>query len=158
MNTTRKFEYIPYMIVAVFVSFALMIGYMVVMAVRTNVNLVSSDYYKKELQFQQQIDASQRAHATDTPVELSFKNADQSLVVAFPATINPDALTGTIEFYRPSDANLDFIVPLATEMTTATQALQYVKTEKLAKGHWRVKLNWTYDGKAFFKETELTKK
>ncbi|OYZ47929.1 MAG: hypothetical protein B7Y19_07425, partial [Sphingobacteriales bacterium 24-40-4] len=53
-------------LVVVFVAFALFMGYMVYRALSTKYDLVSKDYYKDELRYQERIDGVKNAVALDS--------------------------------------------------------------------------------------------
>ena len=58
-------------ILVVFVAFGSMISYMVYRCVKTPVNLVSEQYYKDELAYQNVIDGTKRANALSGKLELA---------------------------------------------------------------------------------------
>ena len=142
----------PYAIVAVFVLFAIYIGSMVYQAMQTDVNLVSADYYQKELAHQQRIDAVARAAALPTPVQIRHEPARQRLTLQLPAALAGQAVAGQVHFFRPSNQNLDFTVPLRP----AADMQQSINTRKMALGFWRVQLEFTAGGRAYFIEQDLT--
>jgi hypothetical protein len=53
-------------LVVVFIAFALFMGYMVYRALSTKYDLVSKDYYKDELRYQERIDGVKNAVALDS--------------------------------------------------------------------------------------------
>jgi nitrogen fixation protein FixH len=136
---------IPYVIIGAFVLFALYIGVMVQQAMRTDVQLVSADYYQQELGYQERITAEGRTAALPTPVRIT-EGADQ-LTIQLPPALAGQAIAGQVRFFRPSDSRLDFSVPLRS--TTLTQTLS---TAKLKAGHWRVQLDFTANGQRYFVE------
>ncbi|MCU0451197.1 MAG: FixH family protein, partial [Bernardetiaceae bacterium] len=56
-----------------------------------------------------------------------------------------------LRFFRPSDARLDFEVPLAPDANFRQQ----VNTAKLAKGYWKAQLYFEQNGAAYFREASL---
>ena len=142
----------PYAIVAVFVLFAIYIGFMVYQAMQTDVNLVSANYYQQELAHQQRMAAVARVAALPTPVLVRHDAAGQRLTVQLPAALAGQAVRGQLHFFRPSDQALDFALPL---LPTAGRQ-QSVNTSQLAPGLWRVQLDFTADGQAYFLEQDLT--
>ena len=142
----------PYAIVAVFVLFALYIGSMVYQAMQTDVNLVSDDYYPQELVHQQRMDAVARTAALPVPIEITHSDASRRLSLQLPAALAGQAVHGQVHFFRPSNQALDFTLPLKP----AADLQQLVNTSKMAPGHWRVQLNFTAGGQAYFLEQDLT--
>ncbi|WP_460618777.1 FixH family protein [Hymenobacter ruber] len=150
MTTTSKPRTIwPYAIIAVFVVFAGYIGFMVQQAMRTTVDLVSPDYYKQELAYQQRMESVARTAALPAPVQLHHEPAAQRLTLQLPATLAGQTVRGNIHFFRPSDQKLDFALPLKT----GTQ--QQFNTAKMRPGYWRVRVDFTADNQAYFVEKEL---
>jgi nitrogen fixation protein FixH len=142
----------PYAIVAVFVLFAAYIGFMVYRAMQTDVNLVSADYYQQELAHQQRMDAVARTAALPTPVQLRHEAATRRLTLELPAALAGPAVRGQLHFFRPSAKALDFTLPLQP----AADGRQVVSTSKMAAGLWRVQLEFTAGGQAYFLEQDLT--
>ena len=141
----------PYAIVAVFVLFAGYIGSMVYQAMQTDVNLVSADYYQQELAHQQRINAVANAAALSTPVQVRHDAASRRLTLQLPAALAGQAIAGQVHFFRPSNQNLDFTVPLRP----AADLQQSINTSKMPLGFWRVQLEFTAGGLAYFVEQDL---
>ena len=150
--TTPKRNLWPYAIIATFVLFAAYIGSMVQQALRTNVELVSPDYYKQELAFQQRMETVARTAALPSPVLLRYYAAEQRLTLHLPATLAGQAVQGQIHFFRPSNQKLDFALPL---LPTA-DLTQRINTSKMRPGYWRVRLDFTAGSQTYFVDQELT--
>ena len=114
-----------------------------------DVNLVTDDYYEKELVFQDQIDKVSRTNKlTEQPViNLTGKN----VYLKFPNSINYNLVEGKLNFYRPSDNNLDFSVPILL----SEQGEQIVNSIRLVEGMWRVYIDWNIDDEQFLVEKIL---
>ena len=109
--------------------------------------LVSSDYYKKEIAYQDEIDKYANTRALAQPVKV-VRNGEL-LNFEFPEEMQ--GASGEIHFYRPSDANLDFRVPLHMD----SSHVQKVAVNGLVKGRWVVKMEWTKGGKDYLKEEKI---
>ena len=140
---------IPYLIVGTFVLFAAYIGLMVQHAMRTDVELVSADYYQQELNYQQRIVAAGRAAALPTPIQLT--PTPTAIRFQLPPALAGQAIRGEVRFFRPSDAHLDFTVPFQPD-AALTQTLN---TSRLQPGYWRVRLDFTANGQRYFFEQAL---
>ena len=57
-------------------------------------------------------------------------------------------VTGKAQWYRPSDKSADFVVQLKDKETT-------VSTDKIVKGKWVLKVEWTIDGKTSYAEEQI---
>ena len=142
----------PYAIVLVFVLFAAYIGTMVYQALQSDVELVSADYYQKELVHQQRMDAVARTAALPTPVQIRHAAASHRLTLELPAALAGQRVQGQVHFFRPSNKALDFQLPLQP----AANRQQVINTSQMASGLWRVQLNFTAGGQAYFLEQDLT--
>ncbi|WBA43008.1 FixH family protein [Hymenobacter canadensis] len=140
----------PYAIVAVFLLFAGYIGYMVQQAMRTPVDLVSPDYYKQELVYQQRLESVARTAALPAPVELRYEVAAHRLLLQLPAALAAQGARGTLHFFRPSNQQLDFTLPL--QLVAGRQQLS---TARMQPGYWRIRLDFTAGGQAYFLEKTL---
>ena len=109
--------------------------------------LVSRDYYKKEIAYQDEIDKYSNARTLSLPVKIVRHG--QYLQFDFPNEM--DGASGEIHFYRPSNANLDFKVPVRLD---AAQA-QRVPVNQLVKGQWVIKLEWEKEGTNYLKEEKI---
>ncbi len=144
---------IPYLIIGAFLLFATYIGIMVQQAMRTDVELVSTDYYQQELAYQQRITADARTAALPTPILIQTTTANQ-LTVRLPSALAGQSIKGEVRFFRPSDSHLDFSVPFQPDGTTLTQTLS---TARLQPGHWRIQLSFTANGQPYFKEEVISR-
>jgi hypothetical protein len=134
-----------YRIAILYTSFVIFMITMVVMTFQYKVNLVAPDYYKQEMTYQSEIDKISNVAQLLEKVKLQY--TDKMLWLELP---NGEA-EGEILFFRPSDASKDFKIALSTD-STGRQALP---TEGLATGLWRLKIDWTAKGKAFYSEQRI---
>ena len=128
--------------------FALSTAGFVVFAMNQQVDLVSPDYYAESLQQDAHADAARRAEALGERVSIDV--GARAVEVRIPEELVSTA-KGTIRFYRPSNAAADRVVPLALDKT----GLQRAPLDGLAPGAWRVKLEWTASGLAYYVEQPM---
>lgn len=141
----------PIAIVAYFTLFALAITLFVPWAVRQKMDLVRSDYYEQEILFQQQIDKMGRTHVRGTQPRIEFDRPDAFIVVKFSQVEMTARPTGTIHFYRPSDARLDHTIPLAID----AEGVQRIDAQKLSPGLWKLQVSWNTAGTEYYFEQAL---
>jgi hypothetical protein len=110
---------------------------------------VEADYYPKELQHEAKLNKIRNASALTSP--LTVKLDKSNLVLQFPVDFHGKILTGQIDIYRPSDENLDVLLPVSVD----TSLIQLVPLNKLAKGRYVVKVDWASEGKKFFLEQDI---
>lgn len=151
VTSSNKRSLWPYAIVLAFVLFASYIGYMVQQAMRTTVDLVSPNYYQQELAYQQRMETVARTAALPAPVQLVPNAATQQLLLQLPAALMGQPVHGQVHFFRPSNQQLDFTLPL--QLTSDLK--QRIQTSHLQPGYWRVRLDFTADGQAYFVEKNI---
>lgn len=135
-------------IVLAFSLFGVFIGYLVFRSFQTNIDLVADDYYQQELAYQQRID--QLANSRSLAQPLTFAQRGQQLVVQFPGNLT-DAVTGEIQLFRPSDARDDRLFMIALD----SQQQQVIATDRLVKGHYKIRVNWTSGDEAYYTEEAI---
>lgn len=148
--TNHSISWWPKLIVTAFLGFALFIGNMVRQAMRTDVDLVSQDYYQKEIAYQKHINQVKATRQLAGQVRITQATAAGQLSLVFPAG-SQAAVKGQIRFFRPSSASLDFTLPLQLNQDDQ----QHIRTEALAKGRWQVQLTWQRGGQDYFLEKDI---
>jgi len=109
-------------------------------------HLVSDDYYKDEMNYQQEIDKLNKAAALKEDVTLT--KVAEGLLIKFPEEFDPEKIAGIISFQRPSNDKIDFRFPI--KLTTADYL---ILDDNLVQGIWNVKIEWTINSNTYlFKE------
>ena len=114
-------------------------------AMRQREDLVSADYYEREVRYQSQLDSMNRSHAVATKTVVTFEPAQQTIIITLPEA-RVSGATGSVHLYRPSDARLDRELPL----TLTADGTQKVDTRQLADGLWKVRVKWNVNGHAYY--------
>lgn len=122
---------------------------LVVAANRQTNDLVTEDYYARELAYQDIIDAKANAAAMEEPFAFRVAEDYAWLELDFPAEAGSPE--GVLHFYRPSDASRDFKVEVAPD----AEGIQRVPIAALQQGFWRVNLEWTGNQTPYYHETTL---
>jgi nitrogen fixation protein FixH len=125
----------PYAIVAYFVIFIAAIIIWVAFAARNDPQLVRNDYYEQELKFQTEIDGQSRAARVN--VSIAYDPTKQIVTVGVPSS----ATSGSIYFYRPSNAKLDREIALALN-----DGSQSIDVRSFESGLWKLRVRWTAGG------------
>ncbi|WP_181304060.1 FixH family protein [Rufibacter sp. XAAS-G3-1] len=149
-NPAKQRSMLPYLIVLVLVSFAGYIGFMVYGAMKSEVNLVSEEYYAEELEYTNRMKQVSRAQQLETPIQIISAPAAEQLVIQFPAELA--AAKGTVHLFRPSDGKLDITLPLQLN----AEGLQHLTTANLKKGKWRVQVTGKVGEKEYYQAQEIT--
>jgi hypothetical protein len=131
-------------IVVAFIFFAGFIATLVTVCVCQDVPLVTGEYYKEELKYQEQIDRLNNAGAlTDIPVITINKKQLQLDYSLLPMVRN-----ARVSLFRPSDPRLDqdFIIQ---ESSATSQTFEIRKPQA---GLYRAKMTWEQAGKEYYIE------
>ena len=115
---------------------------------RANHDLVTEEYYKKELTYQKQIDASKTA--TEMGANLTIEKTDEGLVISFPERFDPKKISGTVSLYRPSNKHLDTNFPISLSNTHLL-----IPDNRLVDGRWDISIDWNYEGNSFLHKEKL---
>jgi nitrogen fixation protein FixH len=135
----------PLAITGFFVIAILFIVTFIAWAVRQREDLVSADYYEREVRYQSQLDSMNRSQSLATQTVVTYEPAGQTIVITLPAAQMQGAI-GSIHLYRPSDARLDRDFPLALN----TEGVQRVAAKGFRDGLWKVRVKWKADGQEYF--------
>jgi hypothetical protein len=115
-------------------------------AMTQRVDLVTDNYYEKELKYQEQIDKAQRTKTLKEKTEIQLY--ERQVKIKLPVIPDKNNSKDYILFYKPSDPLKDFKVAIASD----SLGFQTIPIEKLLKGYWKIKLNWTSGGVEYYDE------
>jgi hypothetical protein len=136
-----------YRIVILFSGFATLMIFMVITAFRQNIDLVSEDYYAKEIKYQEQIGKLENAnHLKD---KISFVQEGDVLILSFKEAINIQS--GEILFFRPSDQKKD----LKENLMLDNKQEQRFERKKFFPGYYKVQIDWLAEGKKYYVEKDI---
>lgn len=147
MNTKPRLNPWPVSIIAFFVIAAIFLTTFIAWSLRQREDLVSSDYYEKEVRYQQRLDSMNRSLPMAAQPLVTFEPDKQNIVIALPADRIQNA-KGTVHLYRPSDARLDCELPLGLGI----DGTQRFDTRKMSDGLWKVRIEWNSGGQDYFLE------
>lgn len=139
-------------IVLAFVAFISFIMYFVVqmnMEDRADHELVTKDYYKKELAYQKEIDAEK--NAAEMGAQLKIEKTGEGLQVRFPDKLNHEKITGKVSLYRPSNRHLDFNFPISLSNTHLL-----IPDNRLVDGRWDIAIEWEYNDNTFLHKQKIS--
>ncbi len=116
---------------------------------RSNHDLVTEDYYKKELVFQQDIDAMKKAKALSYPPRV--EKTEAGMLIHFPVNMSPEKIEGKVSLYRPSNKHLDFDLPISVSKPNLL-----IPDKRLLDGRWDMEVRWTYEGETYLLRKSFT--
>lgn len=111
-------------------------------------DLVTEEYYKTELAFQQQIDKETNAHNLQENIHI--KKTEAGLIITFPKELDFSKIKGKMFLYRPSNKQLDNELPL---LLSSSQLL--VPDSSLAGGRWNIIIDWSYEDESYYYKKEI---
>jgi len=104
--------------------------------------LVSEDYYKDELHYQQDIDKLNNAAKLDQNIALN--NSEKGITIIFPDDMDFKQIKGKIIFQKLSNKKLDF-----TKNITLKSHSFLIPDSDLVSGKWVIRIDWNYSGEEY---------
>lgn len=131
-----------------FMIFILSFVYKVTFMPEYDHHLVSEDYYKDELNYQQEIDKQNKG--IELKENITIKKVATGLLISFPAEFDASKISGTVSFQRLSNDKIDFSFPI--ELTTSNLI---IKDENLVDGRWDIKIEWSVNNIAYLYKEKI---
>ena len=133
---------------ALFITFILYFVFKVQSDSQYDHEMVTEEYYKKELNFQGQLDKQQNAN--DLSERIAIESNEEGLQIAFPKDFDFQKIKGKVSLYRPSNQKLDFEIPISL----STSNLLIPKTD-LVGGLWDITVDWEYEGVGYLNKESV---
>ncbi|MEO8862477.1 MAG: FixH family protein [Ginsengibacter sp.] len=137
-----------YKILVVYVVFVVGIVFLVVKASSQKMDLVTTDYYDKELKYQEKIDAMNRV--TGLSADVQYEIIRNKLSIVFPKDFAGKKIEGEVALYCPSDEDKDI-----RHNFSIKDAPLIVSMNANTKGNYELQLTWQADGKSYYFEKKL---
>lgn len=138
-------------IVLAFIAFIAFIMYFII-SMMTNKkydhDLVTENYYQKELIFQQSIDKEINAKKLDEQV--TWKKTPEGMLITFPQSLDIENIKGKVFLYRPSNKHLDFEMPI-----TLSNHTLLIPDNRLLDGRWNLSVEWEYNNVEYLFKEEI---
>lgn len=132
----------------VFGVFAIGMGVLVYKCMNVKFDLVSKDYYKDELRYQDKIDGIKNASEVG---EVSVSENDQQVVIAFPAEVKGYKVKADAWFYCKTNAERDRKMALSVN----DDGTCVIDKKLLLKQDYQLKLSWETGDKKYYTEKEF---
>jgi hypothetical protein len=133
-------------LVIVFVAFAALMGILVYKAVNTKFELVTKDYYKDELRYQDKIDGAANASAAGN---ITLVQDGSTISLSLPSSLSNTLVEGEAWFYCKTKAVNDQRISIRTE-----NGKYIFNLSNFAKDSYELKLQFTSGDKKYY-YTEL---
>lgn len=111
-------------------------------------DLVTEEYYKKELVFQKEMDDESNSNLLHD--NISGEKRAEGWMLTFPKDIDYSKITGTVTLYRPSNKKLDFQIPL-----NLSDSQLLIPDDRMVPGRWNTIVQWNYDGEDYLYKKEI---
>lgn len=135
-------------IALLYASFVAMMLTLVISSNKQKFDLVSQDYYKDEIAYQNVLDASKnQASLAGT---LVIHGNDRVIAIDFPGEFAGKSILGTIHFYSAVNKEWDRDFPIKT-----THNSMGIDRSLLYPTGYTIKLSYSVDGKNYYQENEL---
>ena len=137
-----------YKIMIVYLVFVAGIVFLVIKASNQKFDLVTPDYYAKELKHQDRIDAIKRTRSlSSTPRHEVVNN---TIIITLPVEFKEKELNGEILLYCPSDTNKD----IKKNFTTSNGATS-IDLPADINGSYDLQVSWNAETKEYYFEQKL---
>jgi len=146
----KKFNWVTVIVLA-FISF---IGFILFFIISMTSNkkfthdFVTDGYYQKELQYQDQIEATKNSQNLKNKLEII--KTKKGLMISFPKDFDTEKITGKVSLYRPSNKQLDFEMPILISDKSLL-----VPENRLVDGRWDITIEWKYEDIKYFHKEDL---
>lgn len=131
-----------------FISFIMYFVIKITTDKKYDYDLVTEEYYKKEMVYQKEIDAEANSNSLESTI--SGEKVAEGWMLTFPENIDYSKIEGTVFLYRPSNKQLDFQLPIKLSGLN-----MLIPDEKLVAGRWNTIVRWTYQGKDYLYKKEI---
>ncbi len=121
--------------------------YLVFQSMRVQTDLVETDYYQKELNYQSELDASTRGVKIGG---VQVNQTSDTIQLTWPLTQKNKKLTGEAWFYCAYNKKQDRRIPIQT-----MDGNMQIEKKKLNAGRYTIKLNWSDGTETFYQENTI---
>ena len=138
-----------YKIIVVYVVFVAGMLFLAYKSSQQNEDLVTEDYYGKELVYQQKIDEMKRTSLLNDSVLIQVINHEVN--ISFPKDFATKKITGQVDLYCPSDEKKD-----KSQQFSITDTDVKIPLSDKNHGMNYVKISWSVAGINYYYEKKIT--
>ncbi|HLP35218.1 FixH family protein [Lacibacter sp.] len=132
-----------------FSAFVVFMFVMVYKSMKTDFQLVTKEYYKDELAYQQVIDGTNRANKLSGSVVVT--QANNELIIQLPTEMRGKAISGNIWLYCSSDDKKDRRLELAVD----ENGKQVINSKNMLPANYLLKVTWKADELSYYNEQHI---
>lgn len=111
--------------------------------------LVTEDYYQKEVNVDSDYNKQANARKLANPLQIS--ETGEGITIRFPNDFDFKQISGTIFLYRPSNQKLDFEIPISLSSSNLL-----IPKQSLVDGRWNISIDWKYQGEVYLNKKNIT--
>ncbi len=111
-------------------------------------DLVTEDYYAKELAYQNDIDKQTNLKTLSSII--SGRKTSEGWLLTFPEELNNTNSNGKVFLYRPSNQNLDFDFPFVLDKSNLL-----IPDNRLVDGRWNITIEWETNGTSYLYKNSI---
>jgi hypothetical protein len=137
-----------YGIIGVMLVFVTMMTCFSILVSHQHYDLVITDYYKAEIDYQHQINKQKNYNALVLKPDVKVDTAKKFLHILFPEYTASQNIAGRICFYRPNNQSEDDTVALSVN----NAGIADMSLEKFSRGKWEMRLDWKEGTTPYFLE------
>ena len=138
-----------YKILIFIICFILTMSGMVCLAYKQTNEMVDSDYYGKELKYQELIDAAHNLNRFSTTPLL--KQIDNKLLLEIPKGTYDQFKSGKIEFLRNDDQSKDKVISFVPD----TSGIFVININDFSSGIYKSRVKWTNGDGEYYREQNI---
>ena len=129
-----------------FGGFVIFIILMVFLAFNQKHELVTEEYYEKELEFKDVLRKKENLKSLNGDLTYSL---NENLTIKFPIS-DGSPISGKIYFFKPSNMNDDKVKELFTN-----DSIYIIDISRFSSGMYRMKIDWANNGNEYFNEFKI---
>ncbi len=135
-------------IIIVYILFVMGIMFLIFKSSNQNIDLVTPDYYAKELVYQNTIEARNRTNALSEQIKVN--QLDSFIIIQLPIEMSTKMVKASITLYCPSDKQKDVHFNQGTR-----NAIINLPISTVAKGYYELQIDWTANEQRYYYEDKL---
>ena len=124
---------------------------LVTISMKQDVSLVAPDYYKQEIEYQDQIDKATNFKILLNKPSFDLNLESKTMEISFPETMISNLRNGTIQLYRPSESSVDKLIDISLQK----DGTQQISMKSMKTGLWKAKIYFSVKDKDYYFEKNV---
>jgi hypothetical protein len=124
--------------------------YLVSLCFKQNFDLVSKDYFEKEIAYQEQIDKNRNTANLQTTTVVEYNKSASTIDITLPVEFDRKEVNLDVYLYKPDDASLDRKIK-----SVSSNGVAHIDAKTLKSGLWHVQLSWSDTSGDYYNKTSV---